>query len=228
MGEQASLIREVIESAGERFNLLSALSTIPIGIPSFMAGRMPLENPLGLISRIDIDEAGSVLLIWIGLSGIGLVIGAYYQYWIAGAIAPDTELGPGWMAALRMVGFGLLIFVGGLIAGITVLIAITLATTDPSSAWNRSVLPGICAAVLGGGLLDLHAAWNYSIQPGRVPIHVRELHTCPLEFAADSWVPGVGFWRVLDPESGLESAKPCFLVLVAGARWTCFRRYNAY
>ena len=128
MGEQASLIRQVIESAGERFNLLSALSTIPIGIPSLMAGRMPLENPLGLISRIDVDDAGRVLLIWIGLSGIGLVIGAYYQYWIAVAIAPDAELGPGWMAALRMVGFGFLIFVGGLVAGITVLIAITLAT----------------------------------------------------------------------------------------------------
>lgn len=126
--EQASLIRQVIESAGERFNLLSALSTIPIGIPSLMAGRMPLENPLGLISRIDVDDAGRVLLIWIGLSGIGLGFGAYYQYWIAGAIAPDAELGPGWMAALRMVGFGFLIFVGGLVAGITVLIAITLAT----------------------------------------------------------------------------------------------------
>jgi hypothetical protein len=126
--EQASLIRQVIESAGERFNLLSALSTIPIGIPSLMAGRMPLENPLGLISRIDVDDAGRVLLIWIGLSGIGLGFGAYYQYWIAGAIAPDAELGPGWMAALRMVGFGILIFVGGLVAGITVLIAITLAT----------------------------------------------------------------------------------------------------
>ena len=128
VGEQASLIRQVIESAGEQFNLLSALSTIPIGIPSLMAGRMPLENPLGLISRIDVDDAGRVLLIWIGLSGIGLVIGAYYQYWIAGAIAPDAELGPGWMAALRMAGFGFLIFVGGLVAGITVLIAITLAT----------------------------------------------------------------------------------------------------
>ncbi len=117
VGEQASLIRQVIESAGERFNLLSALSTIPIGIPSLMAGRMPLENPLGLISRIDVDDAGRVLLIWIGLSGIGLVIGAYYQYWIAGAIAPGAEFGPGWMAALRMVGFGFLVFVGGLAAG---------------------------------------------------------------------------------------------------------------
>jgi len=128
VGEQASLIRQVIENAGERFNLLSALSTIPIGIPSLMAGRMPLDNPLGSITRIDVDDAASVLLIWIGISGIGLVIGAFYQYWIAGAIAPDAELGSGWMAALRMVGFGFLIFVGGLVAGITVLIAITLAT----------------------------------------------------------------------------------------------------
>ena len=128
MAEQALLIRQIIESAGERFNLLSALSTIPIGIPSLMAGKMPLENPLGLIVKVDVDDPGRVLLIWIVLTGIGLVLGAFYQYWIAGAIAPDAELGPGWMAALRMVGFGFLIFVGALVAGITVLIAITLAT----------------------------------------------------------------------------------------------------
>lgn len=128
VAEQASLIRQAIESAGESFNLLSALSTIPIGIPSLMAGRMPLENPLGLITRIDVDDPGRVLLIWALLSGIGLVLGAFYQYWIAGAIAPDAELGPGWIAALRMVGFGFLIFVGALVAGVTVMIAIALAT----------------------------------------------------------------------------------------------------
>ncbi len=128
MAEQASLMRQVVEDVGESFNLLSALSTIPIGVPSLMAGRMPIENPLGLVSKIDVDDPGQVLLIWIALSGIGLVLGAYYHYWIAGAIAPDAELGPGWLAALRMVGFGFLLFVGALVAGITVLIAIAVAT----------------------------------------------------------------------------------------------------
>ena len=128
VADQASLIQQVAENVGERFNLLSALSTIPIGVPSLMAGRMPLENPLGLISRVEVAEPGRVLLIWIAFSGIGLALGAYYQYWIAGAISPDAELGPGWMAALRMVGFGFLVFVGGLVAGITVLIAIALAS----------------------------------------------------------------------------------------------------
>ena len=128
VAEQASLIRQVVEGAGERFNLLSALSTIPIGIPSLMAGRMPLENPLGVITKIDVADPGRVVLIWLTLSGIGLVLGAFYQYWIAGAIAPDAELGPGWMAALRMLGFGFLMFVGALVSGVTVLIAIALAT----------------------------------------------------------------------------------------------------
>jgi hypothetical protein len=128
VAEQASLIRRVAEDVGEGFNLLSALSTIPIGIPSLMAGRMPLESPLGLIGRVDVADPGRVLLIWIALSVIGLALGAYYQYWIAGAIAPDAELGPGWLAALRMVGFGFLVFVGALVAGIAVLIAIALAT----------------------------------------------------------------------------------------------------
>ena len=128
VAEQASLIGQVVEDVGESFNLLSALSTIPIGIPSLMAGRMPLESPLGLVNRVEVVEPARVLLIWIALSGIGLALGAYYQYWIAAAVAPDAELGPGWMAALRMVGFGFLVFVGGLVAGFTVLIAIALAT----------------------------------------------------------------------------------------------------
>ncbi len=128
VGEQASLLRQAVESVGESFNLLSALSTIPLGIPSLMAGRMPLENPLGLITKVDVADPGRVLLIWISLSGIGLVLGAFYQYWIAGAIAPDAELGPGWMAALRMLGFGFLMFIGALVAGVTVLIAIALAS----------------------------------------------------------------------------------------------------
>lgn len=128
VAEQASLIGQVVEDVGESFNLLSALSTIPIGIPSLMAGRMPLESPLGLVNRVEVVEPARVLLIWIALSGIGLALGAYYQYWIAAAVAPDAELGPGWMAALRMVGFGFLVFVGGLVAGFMVLIAIALAT----------------------------------------------------------------------------------------------------
>ena len=128
VAEQASLIRQAVEDVGESFNLLSALSTIPVGIPSLMAGRLSIENPLGLIGRVEVADPGRVLLIWIALSGIGLALGSYYQYWIAGAIAPDAELGPGWLAALRMVGFGFLMFVGALVAGITVLIAIALAT----------------------------------------------------------------------------------------------------
>ncbi len=68
-----------------------------------------------------------MLLFWIALSGLGLAIGAFYQYWIVSAIAPEARLGPGWLAALRMVGFGLLMFVGALILGTVVLIAIALA-----------------------------------------------------------------------------------------------------
>ena len=128
VAEQALLIRQVVEDIGDSFNLLSALSTIPIGIPSLMAGRMPMENPLWLIDRVELADPGRVLLIWLAFSAAGLAIGAYYQYWIAGAIAPEAELGPGWLAAIRMVGFGFLMFIGGLVAGITVLIAIALAT----------------------------------------------------------------------------------------------------
>ena len=128
VADQATLIRQIVENVGESFNLLSALSTIPIGVPSLMAGRMSHENPLSWISRVELAEPWRVLLIWIVLSAVGLAVGAYYQYWIAIAIANGDGFGPGWLAALRMIGFGFLMFLGALVAGTTVLIAIALAT----------------------------------------------------------------------------------------------------
>ena len=128
VAEQASLVQEIVQDLGESFNLLSALSTLPIGIPSLMAGRPQLETPLGLGNKVDLSDPGQILLFWIGLSAIGLASGAFYQYWIALAVAPAGSLGSSWLAALRIVGFGFLAFAGAFFAGFVVLIAIVVAT----------------------------------------------------------------------------------------------------
>ncbi len=124
---QAELVPGTFQAMVERFNLVSALSTIPVGVPSVMAGRMPLTNPLGGGTSFEFVEPGQVVLVWLLLSAAGLAIGAYYQLWIAAAVAPESRLARGWVAGLRMIGFGALLFVGGLIAGSAVAAAVTVA-----------------------------------------------------------------------------------------------------
>jgi hypothetical protein len=116
------------EALVEGFNLLSALSSFPIGIPSVMAGRMPLNRPLGIGGQVEVSEVGMVLVLWLAMTAIGLGLGAFYQLWIASAIAPEAELGSGWVAALRMIGLGAVLFLAGLVVGTSVVLASGIAT----------------------------------------------------------------------------------------------------
>ncbi len=128
MAEQASLLQKALEGLGESFNLLSALSTVPIGIPSLMAGRMPLDSPLGPNGHLEISDPAQVILLWLLISALGLGLGAFYQVWIAGTLAPDSELASGWSAAVRMIGFAAILSAGTLVVGTSVVLAATLAT----------------------------------------------------------------------------------------------------
>ena len=127
-GEQAGLLQESIRSLSERFNLLSSLSMLPFGVPSLMAGRMPVQNPLGLGNPLEVAQPGLVFLLWLLLSGLGLAFGAYYQHWIARAIASEAQLGSTWLAAIRMVGFGLVLFVGAIVTATSVGLAFGVAS----------------------------------------------------------------------------------------------------
>lgn len=124
----AELVPGGLELMVERFNLVSALSTIPVGVPSVMAGRMPLTSPLGAGPDFEVVDPVQVVLIWLLLTVAGLAIGAYYQLWIAAAVAPEAQLARGWVAGLRLIGFGVMLFIGGLLAGGSVLLAIAVAT----------------------------------------------------------------------------------------------------
>jgi hypothetical protein len=127
-GEQAALVRESIRSLSERFNLLSSLSTLPFGVPSLMAGRMPVLNPLGQANPLEVGQPGLAILLWLSFSALGLAFGAYYQHWIAQAIASEAELGSTWKAAIRMVGFGFVLFIGAIATATSVGLAFGVAS----------------------------------------------------------------------------------------------------
>jgi hypothetical protein len=70
--------QEALLSLAERFNLISALRSFPLGVPSLMAGRAPIETPLGRPAAWEITAVGWLVIIWLGLLLLGLVVGVLY------------------------------------------------------------------------------------------------------------------------------------------------------
>lgn len=101
-----------------RFNILSALSAIPGGIPSLMAARMPAANPLGLSVAAEGGSVLSVAGLWALFTAIGLGLGAGFQVFIARQVAPGAELAPMGQAWGRF-----LLLSAGLYAGLVVAVA---------------------------------------------------------------------------------------------------------
>jgi hypothetical protein len=82
---------EVLKAASEQFNLLSLLRTIPVGIPSLMAARLPVETPNGLPVFFDITNLFGVAGIVLGMIIMGLLIGCIY-YILVGQIALQGKI----------------------------------------------------------------------------------------------------------------------------------------
>src|SRR4030067_2440923 len=74
--ERAGVLRDTLLQFGARFNLLSLVSTFPVGIPSLMSGALPAGSPLGSPWALQLDGAGSILAAWLFLTLIGVGLGA--------------------------------------------------------------------------------------------------------------------------------------------------------
>jgi hypothetical protein len=69
---------ETLLSIAERYNLISALRTFPVGIPSLMAGRAPIANPIGKLPGWEITSFGVLGVSWLAIVIIGMLIGVLY------------------------------------------------------------------------------------------------------------------------------------------------------
>jgi hypothetical protein len=81
---------EMVLEMVERVNIVSALSSIPIGLPSLMAGLRPLEVPWGLPAVVRSGTSASVVGGWLGLGLIGILMGALYHRVIAIQVNPES------------------------------------------------------------------------------------------------------------------------------------------
>ena len=78
MVQMSALAQTIWQTTLERFNLLSLLHTIPIGIPSLLVSVTPLKTPFGSAPLVELSSIGMVAGLWFVLILFGLVITSFY------------------------------------------------------------------------------------------------------------------------------------------------------
>ena len=98
MAQMMRASREMWQGLAERFNLLSVLRTFPVGIPSLMMGRSPVNVPGGQPLAWEVPGLGAALLLWLALVVFGLVAGTLYF----STVSQAATLGKiDWLQSLR-------------------------------------------------------------------------------------------------------------------------------
>ena len=115
--------RDLWLQIGERLNLFSALRTYPVGIPSLMASRQPVDIPIGLPLAWDVSSLGSLAAWWLLLTLLGLFAGVLYfalvaQVSLTGKIEWRTALEQWPWATLQVIYLAL--FMAALLLAISV------------------------------------------------------------------------------------------------------------
>jgi hypothetical protein len=98
------------------FNLLVAVGSLPAGLPSLMAGQLPIRNPVGRVPVWYPGDPSQALFTWIALTVVGLGLGVFYHRWLAREAASGGYVRSGWIAWVRMVMLFLIAYAGGLMA----------------------------------------------------------------------------------------------------------------
>ena len=127
-GERAEVLREAVLATGLRFNLLSALSSFPVGVPSIMAGTMPPGSPLGTAGSAELADPTIVLLTWLALTGLGIGLGALFHRSIARPFPEDAPAPTAWRLWAGMLGLAGIVYLGMAGIGLATLAVATLAS----------------------------------------------------------------------------------------------------
>jgi hypothetical protein len=88
---------------GNRVNLFSVVSSFPVGISTLMAGRRPIEAPVGEVSVLSLSNPILILASLVLLLIIGQGVGAQFHHLIARQLAPGEDLIEQWKASTRAI-----------------------------------------------------------------------------------------------------------------------------
>ena len=90
--------RSAQELLVERFNLMTALRSYPVGIPSLMSSRLPILTPFGQPVTIDLQSLPAGLGWFLGLTLAGMALGTFF-YLVVAQTALNGQ--PVWVTAIR-------------------------------------------------------------------------------------------------------------------------------
>ncbi len=82
-GDVLANLKDSLSALATHFNLFSLLRAFPVGVPSLMASRSPLEIPMGTPVFIDLTNPLVAILVALVLFGVGLIIGCFYFILVA-------------------------------------------------------------------------------------------------------------------------------------------------
>lgn len=69
---------EIWRQFAAQFNFFSVLRTLPVGVPSLMAGSIDANNPFGGFLRLEVTSTGGMMLIGLLMAIVGLLFGCFY------------------------------------------------------------------------------------------------------------------------------------------------------
>ena len=87
--EMMRVSQEIWQIIAERFNILIAIRSYPVGVFSFMTSIMPVETPLGEPVFVELPSLGIALLVGIFLTVGGVILGGVYFSSVAQAALDD-------------------------------------------------------------------------------------------------------------------------------------------
>ncbi len=126
LAAQIEAVRTLMADFGQRFNLLTSLSSMPIGVPSLMKSRMPLGSPLGATETMQISGVGSMILLWLAFSVVGIALGTLYHRMIANLDVLPGDRRPIGPLVGRLMLFTAAVYAAGaaLMAGMLIIVSI--------------------------------------------------------------------------------------------------------
>lgn len=69
---------QIWQQFAAQYNFFSILRTLPVGIPSLMAGSIDASNPLGGFLRLEVKSTAGMMLIGLLMAIVGLLLGCFY------------------------------------------------------------------------------------------------------------------------------------------------------
>jgi len=94
--EELVNFQEKFTEGMQHLNLLGALRTFPVGVSSLMTSKMPVNNPFGMQSVIEVGSIGNFTVWFFLLTLVGWALGGLYFNAVSGVIGNrETAFGSG-------------------------------------------------------------------------------------------------------------------------------------